>query len=82
MCACARRIAITSAPYSEEWLLMEWPKKEAEPSKYWLSTLPAKISLKSLAKIAKHRWVIERDYEELKQKLGLGHYEGRGPRQP
>jgi SRSO17 transposase len=65
-------------PYPEEWLLIEWPKKESEPTKYWLSTLPEKTSLKSLVKITKHRWVIERDYEELKQELGLGHYEGRG----
>ena len=66
-----------SEPYPEEWLLIEWPKKESEPTKYWLSTLPEKTSLKSLVKIAKHRWIIERDYEELKQELGLGHYEGR-----
>ena len=65
-------------PYPEEWLLIEWPKKESEPTKYWLSTLPETTSLKSLVKIAKHRWIIERDYEELKQELGLGHYEGRG----
>lgn len=65
-------------PYAEEWLLIEWPKKESEPTKYWLSTLPPKTSLKSLVKIAKHRWIVERDYEELKQELGLGHYEGRG----
>jgi SRSO17 transposase len=65
-------------PYPEEWLLIEWPKKESEPTKYWLSTLPATTSLKSLVKIAKHRWIVERDYEELKQELGLGHYEGRG----
>src|SRR5918996_6525676 len=65
-------------PYPEEWLLIEWPKKESEPTKYWLSTLPEKMSLKSLVKIAQHRWIIERDYEELKQELGLGHYEGRG----
>jgi len=65
-------------PHPEEWLLIEWPKKESEPTKYWLSTLPKKNSLKSLVKIAKHRWIIERDYEELKQELGLGHYEGRG----
>jgi SRSO17 transposase len=64
-------------PYPEEWLLIEWPKNVSEPAKYWLSTLPAKTSLKSLVKIAKHRWIIERDYEELKQELGLGHYEGR-----
>jgi len=65
-------------PYPEEWLLIEWPKGEAEPTKYWLATLPEKTSLKAMVKIAKHRWVIERDYEELKQELGLGHYEGRG----
>jgi SRSO17 transposase len=65
-------------PYPEEWLLIEWPKKESEPTKYWLSTLPVMTSLRSLVKIAKHRWIIERDYEELKQELGLGHYEGRG----
>jgi len=65
-------------PHPEEWLLIEWPKKESEPTKYWLSTMPAKTSLKSLVKMAKHRWIIERDYEELKQELGLGHYEGRG----
>jgi len=64
-------------PHSEEWLLIEWPKKESEPTKYWLSTLPEKTSLKALVKTAKHRWIIERDYEELKQELGLGHYEGR-----
>jgi SRSO17 transposase len=65
-------------PHPEQWLVIEWPKKASEPSKYWLSTLPAKTSLKYLVKMAKHRWIIERDYEELKQELGLGHYEGRG----
>ena len=49
-----------------------------EPTKYWISTLPANTTLKPLVKIAKHRWIIERDYEELKQELGLGHFEGRG----
>jgi SRSO17 transposase len=67
-----------TVPRSEEWLLIEWPKGQAEPTKYWLSTVPEKSSLKSLVKLAKHRWIIERDYEELKQELGLGHYEGRG----
>ena len=64
-------------PYAEEWLLIEWPHGEAEPTKYWVSTLPATTKLKALVKIAKHRWVIERDYEELKQERGLGHFEGR-----
>jgi SRSO17 transposase len=65
-------------PHPEEWLLIEWPQGTSEPTKYWLSTLPEKTSLKALVKMAKHRWIIERDYEELKQELGLGHYEGRG----
>ena len=64
-------------PYPEEWLLVEWPKEEAEPTKYFISTLPPTTSLKALVKMAKHRWIIERDYEELKQELGLGHFEGR-----
>jgi SRSO17 transposase len=64
-------------PYPEEWLLIEWPKGEAEPTKYWVSTLPPTTKLKALVKMAKHRWIIERDYEELKQELGLGHFEGR-----
>jgi len=62
----------------EEWLLIEWPLGEAEPSKYWLSTLPANISFRRLVDLAKMRWRIERDYQELKQEVGLGHYEGRG----
>jgi SRSO17 transposase len=58
-------------PHPEEWLLIEWPKKASEPTKYWLSTVPEKTSLPSLVKLAKHRRVIERNYEELKQELGL-----------
>ena len=67
-----------SEPYPEEWLLIEWPTGEAEPTKYWLSTLPADTALMELVHLGKHRWIIERDYQELKQELGLGHYEGRG----
>ena len=63
---------------SREWLLIEWPDGEAEPTRYWLSTLPAGIGLRRLVDLAKLRWRIERDYQELKQELGLGHYEGRG----
>jgi SRSO17 transposase len=67
-----------SKPHPEEWLLIEWPAGESEPTKYWLSTLPDDIALRELVHLAKHRWIIERDYQELKQELGLGHYEGRG----
>jgi len=61
-----------------EWLLIEWPEGEAEPTKYWLSTLPSNVSFRRLVDIAKMRWRVERDYQELKQEVGLGHYEGRG----
>ena len=64
-------------PHAEEWLLIEWPQGEAEPTKYWLSTMPVNTTLKALVRMAKHRWIIERDYQELKQELGLGHFEGR-----
>lgn len=64
-------------PHAEAWLLIEWPRSAAEPSKYWISTLPSNTALKALVKMAKHRWIIERDYQELKQELGLGHFEGR-----
>ena len=67
-----------SQPRAEAWCLIEWPKGEAEPTKYWFSTLPADISLTDLVRQAKRRWRIERDYQDLKQELGLGQYEGRG----
>ena len=62
----------------EEWLLIEWPKDEAEPIKYWLSTLPMEASPETLVGTAMMRWRIERDYQELKQEFGLDHFEGRG----
>ena len=61
----------------QEWLLIEWPSGEAQPTKYWLATLPADTPLVELVRIAKMRWRIERDYQELKQEFGLSHYEGR-----
>ena len=67
-----------SEPAAEEWLLIEWPEGEAEPDHYWLCTLPADTSLARMVDQAKLRWRIERDYLELKQEVGLGHYEGRG----
>ena len=67
-----------STPRPEEWCLIEWPADEPEPTKYWLSTLPATTGRRALVNMAKLRWRIERDYQDLKQELGLGHYEGRG----
>jgi SRSO17 transposase len=64
--------------HAEEWLLIEWPKGEEEPTKYWLSTLLQDITFELMADLAMLRWCIERDYQELKQEFELGHYEGRG----
>ena len=65
-------------PAPEEWLLIEWPEGDAEPDHYWLCTLPDDLSLEHMVDQTKLRWRIERDYLELKQEVGLGHYEGRG----
>lgn len=62
----------------EQWLLIEWPASDAEPSKYVLSTLPEETPINELVSVAHQRWRIERDYQDLKQDFGLGHYEGRG----
>jgi SRSO17 transposase len=72
------RAAHRGKRHEEEWLLIEWPKGAEEPTKYWLSTLPQDITVERLVDLAKLRWRIERDYQELKQEFGLGHYEGRG----
>ncbi len=71
------RAAHADRPRAEEWLLIEWPLGETEPTHYVLSTLPATLSCKALVAAVKLRWRIERDYLELKQEVGLGHYEGR-----
>jgi SRSO17 transposase len=70
--------AAARAKVAEEWLLIEWPPDEEAPTKFWLSTLRANITFAHLVRTAKLRWRIERDYLELKQEIGLGHFEGRG----
>jgi SRSO17 transposase len=74
----AHRDETRREPRPVEWLLIEWPHGESEPTKYWLSTIPEHVSLEELVRLAKIRWRIERDYEEMKSELGLDHYEGRG----
>ncbi len=64
-------------PGDEQWLVCEWPEGESAPTKHWLSTLPKETSVRTLVRLAKLRWRVERDYQEMKQELGLDHYEGR-----
>jgi SRSO17 transposase len=67
----------TTSKEPEEWLIIEWQKDEKEPMKFWLSTLPKDIDFERMIDIIMMRWRIERDYQELKQEVGLGHFEGR-----
>lgn len=66
-----------AAPGPRQWLLVEWPEDEAKPTKYWLSSLPDGASLHTLVRLAKLRWRVERDYQDMKGELGLDHFEGR-----
>lgn len=59
------------------WLLVEWPEEAEAPTDYWLSNLPADMTIADLVRLAKVRWRIEHDYRELKHGPGLDHFEGR-----
>ena len=74
---CADKAHKTGEELPVRWLICEWPSKAAEPTKYWLSNLPVDTPLKELVRLAKLRWRIEQDYRELKDALGLDHFEGR-----
>jgi SRSO17 transposase len=73
----AHRHTNGAPPGPEQWLLCEWPTAEEAPKKFWLSNLPPKTSVATLVRLAKLRWRVERDYQELKQEIGLDHFEGR-----
>jgi SRSO17 transposase len=64
-------------PHPEVWLLVEWPPGEPEPTKYFLCHLPENYTLRGRVRLVKSRWKIEQDYQQLKEELGLDHYEGR-----
>ena len=71
------RAAHRDRPRGEQWLIIEWAGDADEPAHYWLSNLPEDMRWQEMIDTAMGRWRIERDYEELKQELGLGHFEGR-----
>jgi SRSO17 transposase len=64
-------------PGKPVWLLVEWPESEQAPTKYCLCDLPAHYTPRRLVRLVKCRWKIEQDYHQLKEELGLDHYEGR-----
>lgn len=79
---CFRRVKpVHGAAEPEEreplWLVMEWPDDEAKPTKFAFTTLPRRMSKKEIVRILKERWRTEMAYEELKEELGLDHFEGR-----
>ena len=74
----AHRDYLATKMRPQEWLLIEWPEGEAAPAKYFLTTAPEEATLAQMVFVTKMRWRIERDYQNLKQDFGLGHYEGRG----
>ena len=73
----AHKLSAGKTPLAACWLLAEWPEGTAHPAKYFFSNLPARTSLKRLVGTAKSRWWVEHSYRELKDELGLDHFEGR-----
>jgi SRSO17 transposase len=62
-------------PGDEVWLVGE--HRSSGERKYYLSNLPPDTTLKQLASLIKARWVCEQAHQQLKEELGLDHFEGR-----
>ena len=73
----AHRLSDGRRPQGECWLLAEWPQGEQAPTKYFFSNLPPAASLRRQVRTAKGRWWVEQSYREMKEELGLDHFEGR-----
>ncbi len=73
----AHRLSAGQMPLSACWLLAEWPEGSEFPTKFFFSNQPASTSVRALVRTAKSRWWIEHSYKELKDELGLDHFEGR-----
>jgi SRSO17 transposase len=73
----AGKVSSRRMPGDECWLLAEWPAEEAAPAKFYLSNLPADTPLRALVRAAKGRWWVEQSYQQMKEELGLDHFEGR-----
>ena len=71
------KVRAGKTPEQPIWLVVEWPSSEEYPSKYYFANLPERTSLKRLVLTARSRWPVEQSYRELKNELGLDHFEGR-----
>lgn len=71
------RRAAADGELAVRWLLAEWPEGKDAPTDFWLSSLPDDTPIERLVELAKLRWRVEQDYRELKDGLGLDHFEGR-----
>jgi SRSO17 transposase len=73
----AGKVSSRRMPGEECWLLAEWPAGEADPAKFYLSNLPAGTPLRAIVRAARGRWWVEQSYQQMKEELGLDHFEGR-----
>ncbi|MDJ0765748.1 MAG: IS701 family transposase [Myxococcota bacterium] len=71
----AERRTKKSPPSEEQWFIIE--REKDGHFKYYFSSMSPRASLKSIVRLAKMRWHIERDYQNMKQELGFDRYEGR-----
>src|SRR6201997_4265244 len=62
-------------PGDEAWLIGE--QRASGEKKYYLANLPATTDLRTLAATIKARWICEQAHQQLKEELGLDHFEGR-----
>ncbi|WP_459595014.1 transposase, partial [Bradyrhizobium diazoefficiens] len=62
-------------PGEEAWLIGE--HRSSGEKKYYLANLPAEMDLRQLAATVKARWICEQAHQQLKEELGLDHFEGR-----
>jgi SRSO17 transposase len=73
----AHKLTAGQHPQTPCWRIAEWPEDQDEPTKFFFSNLSTSYSRKRLMQVAKGRWWIELSYRELKDELGLDHFEGR-----
>jgi SRSO17 transposase len=78
--AVRQRASTDTTHLPDRWLLAQWDNQDPDkPCHIWLADLPgvARPTIQRLVRLAKTRWAIETSYRELKDTLGIDHFEGR-----